>query len=280
MQPFDQPFYYDEIKENVLLVYRSEYNYKNIFHTHNGYEIYIFLSGNINMLIEHSCVHLERGHIAIINPTEYHLAVSLDDSLYERITLNISPEMMNSLSTSITDFTHFLNTRQRGTNNIQFLDEKTLNELLRLLEKLNESLNTSNFGNDVLSKAYLSEILCLICNNYITSDIISANIMPKIISDTIQFVEENISEYFTMTDLEKALNFNSRYISHLFKQNTGLSLKQYILDKKITYAQKLLSQGCSVTEACYQSGFRDYSNFIRTFKKYAGKSPGSFKLKK
>ncbi|MDE6635910.1 MAG: AraC family transcriptional regulator, partial [Lachnospiraceae bacterium] len=108
---------------------------------------------------------------------------------------------------------------------------------------------------------------------------ISLNTMPPLVSDTIQYVEEHISNNFSFTDIEKALNFNNRYISRMFKNTTGISLKQYILEKKITHAQKLLAEGYSVTDACYESGFKDYSNFIRTFKQHTGATPNSFRRK-
>ena len=104
--------------------------------------------------------------------------------------------------------------------------------------------------------------------------------MPPLVSNTIQYVEQHITENISLSDIGKALNFNQNYISRIFKQNTGISLKQYILEKKTTFAQSLLSQGYSVTDACYKSGFADYSNFIRTFKQYTGETPGSFKKQK
>lgn len=277
MDTFNHPHHYEEIQDDILLAFRSGTHYHNTYHKHNGYEIYVFLCGNVNLHIEHSSVHLKRGNIAIINPTEYHLAVSLDDSLYERITLNISPAMLRSLSTHVTNFNRFFDTRQCGVNNVILLPEDTLNELISLLQNLNEAIHSDQFGSDVLQRAYLAQILYTICNNYIVYKEISVNIMPSLVSNTIQYVEQHAAEKISLNDIGKALNFNQNYISRLFKQNTGISLKQYILEKKISFAQSLLSQGYSVTDTCYKSGFADYSNFIRTFKQYTGETPGTFR---
>lgn len=277
MDSLNHPHYYEKIQDDILLAFRSGTHYHNTYHKHNGYEIYVFLCGNINLHIEHSSIHLKRGNIAIINPTEYHLAVSLDDSLYERITLNISPALLRSLSTHMTNFNHFFDTRQCGVNNVILLPEDTLNELLSLLHSLDDAIHSDQFGSDVLWRAYLAQILFTICNNYIVYKDISVNRMPPLVSDTIQYVEQHISENFSLRDMGTALHFNQNYMSRLFKQNTGITLKQYILEKKITFAQSLLSQGYSVTDTCYKSGFADYSNFIRTFKQYTGQTPGSFK---
>ena len=48
------------------------------------------------------------------------------------------------------------------------------------------------------------------------------------------------------------------------------------IDRKIAEAKKYLYLGISVKEACFLSGFSDYSNFIRTFKNVEGCSPGKF----
>lgn len=44
-------------------------------------------------------------------------------------------------------------------------------------------------------------------------------------------------------------------------------------------AKTCLSEGLSLSETCYQSGFADYSNFIRSFTKLAGISPGKYTRK-
>ncbi|WP_244169688.1 MULTISPECIES: AraC family transcriptional regulator [Paenibacillus] len=50
----------------------------------------------------------------------------------------------------------------------------------------------------------------------------------------------------------------------------------HVLDRRIALAKSCLSGGLSITEACYQSGFSDYANFIRSFTKTVGISPGRF----
>jgi AraC-like DNA-binding protein len=44
----------------------------------------------------------------------------------------------------------------------------------------------------------------------------------------------------------------------------------------VALAKTCLSEGLSLSETCYQSGFADYSNFIRSFTKLAGTSPGKY----
>ena len=60
---------------------------------------------------------------------------------------------------------------------------------------------------------------------------------------------------------------------HLFKQETGTTLASYIAAKRLLYARELLENGCSITEACYNSGFKNYSTFLRAYKKFFQETP-------
>ncbi|WP_159413111.1 helix-turn-helix transcriptional regulator [Ruminiclostridium josui] len=55
-----------------------------------------------------------------------------------------------------------------------------------------------------------------------------------------------------------------------------MTLREYILDRRIEEAKRLLSNGENVSEACCKSGFSNYSNFIRSFTKLVGISPGKY----
>lgn len=64
---------------------------------------------------------------------------------------------------------------------------------------------------------------------------------------------------------------------HLFKATTNLSLWSYVTSKRIIRAKDLLQMGYSITDACYESGFQDYSHFIKVFSKAnQGLTPGQF----
>jgi AraC-like DNA-binding protein len=58
-----------------------------------------------------------------------------------------------------------------------------------------------------------------------------------------------------------------------FKQQTGYTVHNYILQKRLIAATALIKEGKSVTQVCLECGFGDYSNFIRSFKQVYGVSP-------
>jgi YesN/AraC family two-component response regulator len=249
------------------------------YHKHDAYEIYLFLSGNTNFYLERVCYHLNPGDLIVISPDEMHRCMCLDNQLYERMGINIKRLVLERLSSPLTNLLTCFESHPLGQNNLVHLSDEQMEYFISLGDRLNKTLYSSEFGYDILSNSYLSEILVFINNIYQQSTYVGSNIMPKLVYDTMAFVEEHLTEDITLEQLSQRFRFNGAYISHIFKHHTGLTLRSYILEKRITLAKRLLSQGKNVSEACYMSGFMDYANFIRSFTKSVGISPGKYKQK-
>jgi len=69
---------------------------------------------------------------------------------------------------------------------------------------------------------------------------------------------------------------SKHYLYHLFKEQTGFSLSEYVRNKRIIKAKELLIEGVSITQLPHMIGFSDYSTFYRTFKNITGVSPKDF----
>lgn len=246
------------------------------FHLHNGYEIYFFLNGDVNYFVEQSCYKLQKGNLLIFNNKEIHKAVNLSDSSYERIVIHFKPELLQHICTEKTNLLDCFENRETGVNNIALLDVNRSNFFISTAKQLIHHLETDSYGSDLLSLSNVIQLLVMVNetfsnkNQYITS-IISPKILP-----VLQYIDLNLTENLSLDYLSNKLTISKYYLSHLFKENTGSTVYQYILLKRIALAKQLLLGGMNVTEACQQAGFTDYSNFIRTFKNATGISPGNF----
>ena len=63
----------------------------------------------------------------------------------------------------------------------------------------------------------------------------------------------------------------------LFKEHLNTTPKTYLESKRLVHSQILLKEGKSVLDACMESGFPDYSNYIRLFKRRFGVTPKQYK---
>lgn len=245
------------------------------YHRHDGYEVYLFLSGNILFYQNYNCYKLTPGDMIIIPPTCMHRIISIDESVYERVTLNIRHSVIDRLSTANTNlFKCFEMTENSAPIH---LENDEIIEFIRLTDLLISSMDSEEFGSDVLANAYISQLLLLINNCYRINDSSKVSIMPELVKNVMLYISDNLAGDLSLAKISGQFYHNGTYISRMFKKHTGLTLKEYIIDQRIEVARRILAEGGNVQEACYKSGFSDYSNFIRSFTGAMSISPGKYR---
>ncbi len=92
-----------------------------------------------------------------------------------------------------------------------------------------------------------------------------------------RFMYENYSKDITREDCAKRCNLSVSRFSHIFKEVTGKSPAEFLMDIRMTKAEELLlSTNCSISEIGAMCGFPDSNYFSKTFKKYVGVSPKKY----
>ena len=267
------------IGEGIVLRHlTTNYSLSGTFHRHEGYEFYLFLRGNVNCYVEQQCFHMERGDLLVVRPGQYHRPAMLDQSSYERITLNLQDSLLQKLSTQSTDLSAVFHTYPRDSVCFIHLNESLLQQFLALISNIEAHLEETSFGSDLLVESDFLRLFVLINKAFMTTGRQSSNIMPKLIRDLLRYIDSHLSEPITLDMLAQEFYLNGTYISRQFKKHTGLTLRNYILERRISHARALLATDLSITEVCQQSGFSDYANFIRSFTKTVGMSPGKYAM--
>ena len=80
----------------------------------------------------------------------------------------------------------------------------------------------------------------------------------------------------TVEKIAAALSLDRRYLWRIFKEETGIGIKEYITRVRLECAARLLEGGRSVLEAAALCGYGDVSNFSRAFKRRYGSWPGEY----
>ena len=93
------------------------------------------------------------------------------------------------------------------------------------------------------------------------------------------YITEHIGEKISITQLEKEFFSSKNGLYDFFKKQYGKTAGEYILEKRLQLAQKLLKEykDKTITEVAFLCGFSDYNYFIRVFKKYNGITPKKYK---
>lgn len=123
-----------------------------------------------------------------------------------------------------------------------------------------------NFRNTMLRK------YCLLVKNY------SRNAYSALIRTSLDYIDFHYKEELSLDHLAKLCSVSSSYLSTLFKKETGVTVTDYINGTRVRQALLLLnSTSLSIQEISEQCGFSDSNYFTRTFKKFQGKSPKSYR---
>ncbi len=232
-------------------------------HIHDLCEIYVNLSGNVSFMVEKSLYSIQPGDIIITKPYEYHHCIYNDNSDHMHYWIMFSPDE----NPDIFDF--FLE-RKRGKNNLIRLPKDISDRFLHLCEKIvtvnpNRSVSTISCFFELL--AYIEQGL----EKYNVTDI--NNNIPQNFNSILSHINKNFATIKSINELAANFNVSIVTLERYFKKYLSITPKRYLEDKKLSKACMLLRQNFSVTEACFECGFDDYSHFIAIFKKNFNTTP-------
>jgi AraC-like DNA-binding protein len=100
------------------------------------------------------------------------------------------------------------------------------------------------------------------------------------IQAAIEAIQNGISGKLEIQTLARRSNLSPSHLRHIFKDETGLSLTQYIKVARMQKAELLLlTTSLSVKEVMYRVGFSNESHFSRAFRRTHGLAPGKYRAK-
>lgn len=101
------------------------------------------------------------------------------------------------------------------------------------------------------------------------------------IDKVIDYIQKNIHQDISRSDIASSIYMNPEYLSRLFKKVKGISLSDYIVQEKLKMAASLLeSTSLSISIIASNIGYTNFSYFTQVFKKVYGVSPSEFRQKK
>ena len=248
-------------------------------HNHDGYEIVLFLRGDVNIMIEPDIYKMKRGDMFFTSPLVFHGLDLEDISSYERIVINIQFEYLRELGDEETDFSSLFRSEESPNMNHLVIPEEALPDFIDMAERLHECMDSTTFGHAALAKALLVEFMLKALEYSGGSAAQKKNsLVPQVVSRIFEYIDDNIDEDITINRMANDLHYSSDHLSRVFSEATGDSLKHYINAKKIVLAQRLLLQNHSPYDVCFMVGYNNYSSFSRRFSKQIGMSPKQFQL--
>lgn len=96
--------------------------------------------------------------------------------------------------------------------------------------------------------------------------------------EVLNYIDENLDGKLTLPELAQMGCMSVPSFCKKFKEQTGMTVTQYINEKRIEYAAVLLKQpGYSIEEVAEMAGFSNSNYLLRVFKKSTGKTIGQYR---
>ena len=106
-----------------------------------------------------------------------------------------------------------------------------------------------------------------------------ANAVHPKIAAVQNYLETHFAEDVAIACLARLVFVSESWLSHLFKAQTGMGIKQFLLQRRIAEAKRIIDRdpAVKVTYIAEQVGFRDFALFNRSFKKFTGLNPSAYR---
>lgn len=246
------------------------------FHYHDFNKIIIFLSGKVTYLIEGKAYNLKPWDILLVNNHDVHKPIIDPSQTYERIIIWANSDFIEKHNYEGCDLSNCFKLAKEKSFNLVRLEERFQDNIKYIISSLEASIKSEEFGSKLLSNSLFIQLVIYLNrvhlgNLYLEND--ETIKYDKQIEKILKYINKNLKEELSVEFLSEKFYISKYYLMHKFKNETGYTLYNYVLQKRLLMAKDLIKNGEAITKAYMECGFKDYSSFFRAFKKMFGKAP-------
>ena len=260
------------------LFYSEDLTADTNIHVHECCEVLFCLSGGKNFLINDRIYEVNDGDVFIINQFEPHKITFDRNKVFSRFVLQVHPAFLFSSSTEQTDLSKCFFLRTENISHKITLSDEELKEFQQNFMNLKTDYE---YGDDIIKNSIILEILVRL-NQIFNERCKETKYLPSdnnlLVLKSVSYINSHLSDDLTLEKIAKNSYISVNKLGKLFKTHLGTTVTKYIISRRITEAKKLLKNGKTVSETAELCGFGDYANFIRSFKKSVGVSPGKYAI--
>ena len=142
------------------------------------------------------------------------------------------------------------------------------------LRTLLEMMHSASGEQDYPGPLYLLLILHYVEQECIAESSAAARPRNETVEQICAYLAANYRQKFSLTEVAARFYISPYYLSRLFRRVTGQSIVDYINNRRIEAAQKLLeSTDLSISAVAEQTGFASAAHFRRVFREVMGTGP-------
>ncbi len=242
-----------------------------LLHWHENYEICQIIEGRMRFLVDGVSYELEKGDIVCIDAAVPHLSSASEDGVVFRLFKGL-PSNFLQISSSVKPLQVHITYKQQSAI------DGFLPAVNAIFDVLTKSKDVLAYESSALSQSLCASLYFLLMEHFAADADTHKpkNKERKIFFQTLDYVNEHFTEPINVSVLSKELFYPRGKLSSIFVKYSGARLGDYINRLRVQRANELLSEGESITNAAFLSGFQNIRSFNNVYKDIMGTSPSEF----
>ena len=265
------------LEENYRLFHlRDTAGQERDYHFHEFNKIVLLISGHVDYAVEDRVYSLRPWQVLLIKHHTIHKAIIDRKEPYERIIIYLDRSYCQRIMPEA-HLTECFDHADRSGQHLLLPDGEQIEALRAALSGCEANLKSDSFGAKAMADTMLLQFIILL--NRISSA--APQSLPGgrdvKIERALSYINENLTSELTVDMIAEQLYRSKYHFMRLFKDAVGSTVHQYIRQKRLLYAARLIREGVNANQAAMDAGFSDYSAFYRAFKESFGITPGELK---
>lgn len=242
------------------------------WHYHTFHKIIAFLGGESAYGVEGRSYLLSPGDLVLVPQGCIHRPEADPAAPYERRIIYVSPEFLRQFSTPDCDLeTCFTRAREE----FRFVIRQAGAEHSACLAELEQVQQTEGFGRELLMQSIFFQFFIGLSRAGVGNclEYAKPTACDEKIAVILQYLSHHLTEPLSIDRLAGEFFISKYHMMRQFRAQTGYTIHGYLTGKRLMRARALIAEGMPVLQASEQSGFGDYSAFLRAYRKQFGSTP-------
>ena len=246
---------------------------------HDFMEMVYVKNGSAEFEISDQKVSLSPSDILIIKPNQPHRLIVKSYSGCEFIVLNfkfLNKQNNRHSEVSLEDFLNYVSGNESGP----FISIKirTRSDIVAVLNKILKERENDEIGSDFFEYLLILELFVLISralkNQWEKSILNKSHKLRELVNSAVDYIHNNYQKDISLSDISRYVFLSPSYFTRAFKQETGVSPINYLLNIRIQKAKELLKNtDIKILDIALIIGFSSQQRFNEIFKKYENITP-------
>jgi AraC-like DNA-binding protein len=267
------------------LLYQNETsdNYQwEMFHAHQGIEFHYIHQGTGHIVLDQKIHRIKTKTLICYQPYQLHkINMETHPLPYIRTTFVFDPVFVEKFLKPFPSLYSFFLFLWKERLPFQIIELPEHHKVLDLFADFHRRLEMTN------ENEHKEELILFLISffryvrEFFQPGLIAASSQKRVTRHSemiLEWIDRHYKEEFNLDRLAAELHLSPYHISHLFREDMGCSITEYIIVKRLKEACFLLAtSSLSIKEISKQIGLNSDSYFCHMFKKHMGVSPNQYR---